>query len=344
MTKKQKIWSGIAAAVVVLTASLFIWWKPISLAMFDWFVADKIETQLQQTYQPVRQTGGEQQATEPEVVMTEPFSMLLVGSDQRENETARSDTLMYAVVRPLENKVLLISIPRDTYTEIVGRDRMDKINHAYAFGGIEMTMNTVEHFLDEKLNFYASVNFQGLVNAVDALGGVQLPIEEDIVNRDPNHEQFTIKANKPIYSGQEALYYVRYREDSDFRRTKRQQIFLQQIASQAFQLKQIDKVPELLSIMGDNFKTDMRPDQLTGLASQLLHTGEPEVKAFTIAGEGEYIDGVYYEVPDESEVEEAKQLIDDWMSKDGPDAVEQPPSGNAADGDTETTIQQSELR
>lgn len=341
MSKKQKILSSIVAAAVVIAAVLFIWWKPITAQMFDWFVADTIETQLEQTYQPVRQTGGEQQE-EPKIVMSEPFSILLVGSDQREDERARSDSLIYAVVRPLESKALVISIPRDTYTEIIGRDRMDKINHAYAFGGIEMTMDTVEHFLDEKLNYYASVNFKGLVDAVDALGGVQLPVEEDIENVDPNHDYFKIEAGKPLYSGLETLNYVRYREDSDFNRTKRQQIFLQALADRAFNLNQLDKIPELITIMGDNFKTDMRPQQLTGLASQVLRTGKPEVTSFTIAGEGEYIDGIYYYVPYEDELTEAKQLIDEWMSKEGPDAEPQKPSGNAADGEPAANV--SEVR
>lgn len=340
MTKKQKILSGVAAVVVIIACSLLLWWKPISAKMFDWFVADTLESQLEQTYQPVRQTGGEQEQEEPSVVMTEPFSILLVGSDQRENEKARSDTLIYAVVRPMEPEVLLISIPRDTYTEIIGRDRMDKINHAYAFGGIKMTMDTVEHFLDEDLDYYASVNFQGLVNAVDALGGVKLPIEKDIVNRDPNHEKFTIKAGKPIYSGQDALYYVRYREDSDFNRTKRQQIFLQAITDQAVQLNQIDQIPELLNIMGSNFKTDMRPQMLTGLASQIMRSGDPQITSFTISGEGEYIDGVYYDVPDEDELEKAKHLIDQWMSPQGPEpAVEQRENATPVNTEAQSQVQ-----
>jgi len=122
MARKRKIAIGAAIALVVVAGSLFLLRKPISALMFDWFVAGSIEDQLAQTYQPVRQIGGEQEATEALPVLTEPFSMLLVGSDQRDNETARSDTLIYAVMRPLESKVLLISIPRDTYTEIIGKD------------------------------------------------------------------------------------------------------------------------------------------------------------------------------------------------------------------------------
>ncbi|CAJ1317297.1 LCP family protein [Paenibacillus sp. PK4536] len=320
MARKRKIAIGAAIALVVVAGSLFLLRKPISALMFDWFVAGSIEDQLEQTYQPVRQIGGEQEATEELPVLTEPFSMLLVGSDQRDNETARSDTLIFAVMRPLESKVLLISIPRDTYTEIVGKGKKDKINHAYAFGGIEMSMDTVENLMDEKLNYYATINFQGLIDSVDALGGIKLPIEEDIVNKDPNHEQFTIEGGKPIYTGQDALYYVRYREDSDFRRTKRQQIFLQALADQAIQLNQIEKIPQLLTIMGNNFKTDMRPQTITGLASQILRSGKPEVTSFTIAGDGEYVDGVYYEVPRESEIKEARDLINEWMKSDASDS------------------------
>ncbi|MDR6108874.1 anionic cell wall polymer biosynthesis LytR-Cps2A-Psr (LCP) family protein [Paenibacillus sp. SORGH_AS338] len=94
------------------------------------------------------------------------------------------------------------------------------------------------------------------------------------------------------------------------------------------------KIPQLLDIMGTNFKTDMRPQTITGLASQILRTGKPEVTSFTIAGDGEYVDGVYYEVPRESEIKEARDLIDEWMKSDASDSDIN--NRDSADGATDT--------
>ncbi|KAJ3198209.1 hypothetical protein HK101_007730 [Irineochytrium annulatum] len=201
----------------------------------------------------------------------------------------RSDTVIYAVVRPKESRVLLVSIPRDTYVQIVGRDAnkdgvddYDKLAHAYAFGGENMSINTVEKFLDADVGYYATINFDGIKKVVDALGGVKLPIDEDIVNKNPDHVQFTIEGGKPIYDGQEALYYVRYREDSDFNRTKRQQIFLNAMANEMLNLNQIAKIPELIQIMGDSFQTDMRASFIIDLAKQVLTQEKPQISSFTI--------------------------------------------------------------
>ncbi len=78
----------------------------------------------------------------------DPFSVLLLGVDEREGDAGRSDTIVAMTVNPTEQSTKMVNIPRDTYTTIVGRNTKDKINHAYAFGGTTMAVASVESLLD----------------------------------------------------------------------------------------------------------------------------------------------------------------------------------------------------
>ncbi|WP_410770139.1 LCP family protein [Fontibacillus sp. BL9] len=295
--------------LVILGAGGYVFRKPLAVMAFDLFLSGQVEKKLEKSYSPLE---GEQPKPVVKEQKMEPFSALLLGVDQRANEPARSDTMIYAVIRPEESKVLLVSIPRDTYTEIVGKDKEDKINHAYAFGGEKMAKDTVENFLGSPVDYYAAINFEGLRKVVDALGGIELPITEDIVNKQKDHEKFTIKAGKPLYDGQEALNFVRYREDSDFNRTKRHQVFLNAIVDRMLKLDQVSKIPDLMDMLGENFKTDMMPSYIIDLSKKVLLGDAPSINGFTIMGEGFRKNGVYYDAADEEDLEFAKQLIVSW--------------------------------
>lgn len=295
--------------IIIIGAGAYTFRKSLAIVAFDIFLSNQVEKKLERSYSPLE---GEEQVSIAVEQKLQPFSILLLGVDQRGKETGRSDTMIYAVVRPEDSKVLLISIPRDTYTEIVGTDREDKINHAYAFGGEKMSKDTVKHFLDSPIEYYAAINFEGLKQVVDELGGVELPITKDIVNKQKDHEKFTIEANKPLYSGQEALNYVRYREDSDFNRTKRHQVFLNAIVNRMLKLDQVSKIPDLMDLMGDNFKTDMRPSFIIDLSKQVLLGESPSISGFTIMGKGFRKNGVFYDAANEEDVSYAQQLIKSW--------------------------------
>ncbi|SMF47796.1 LCP family protein [Paenibacillus barengoltzii] len=313
--KRKKIAWIVLIVLLVVGAGGYLFRKPLAVMAFDLFLSGKVEETLERSYSPLE--GEEPRPVEPVEEKMKPFSTLLLGVDQRNNEPARSDTMIYAVVRPEDAKVLLISIPRDTYTEIVGKDKEDKINHAYAFGGEKMAKDTVENFIGYPVDYYAAVNFQGVRDIVDALGGVELPITKDIVNKQADHEKFTIKANKPLYDGTEALNFVRYREDSDFNRTKRHQVFLNAMVNRMLKLNQVTKIPELINLMGDNFKTDLPPSQIIELSKKvLLGDTSPQISGFTILGKGIRINGVYYDKANEEDVDFAKEMIDNWLNPD----------------------------
>lgn len=310
---RKKIAILTLVVLLVLGAGGYLFRKPLAVMAFDLFLSGKVEETLERSYSPLE--GEEAKPVQPQEEKMEPFSALLLGVDQRNNEPARSDTMIYAVVRPEDAKVLLVSIPRDTYTEIVGKDKEDKINHAYAFGGEKMAKDTVENFIGYPVDYYAAINFQGVRDIVDALGGVELPITKDIVNKQADHEKFTIKAGKPLYDGTEALNFVRYREDSDFNRTKRHQVFLNAMVDRMLKLNQVTKIPELMNLMGDNFKTDLPPNQIIDLSKQvLLGDATPQISGFTIMGEGMRRNGVYYDKANEEDVDFAKEMIDNWLN------------------------------
>lgn len=315
-TNRKKIAVISLVILFIVGAGGYLFRKPLAVMAFDLFLSGKVEQTLERSYSPLE--GEEAKPVEPQdqkEQKIEPFSMLLLGVDQRKNEPARSDTVIYAVVRPEDAKVLLISIPRDTYTEIVGKDKEDKINHAYAFGGEKMAKDTVEHFIGYTVDNYAAINFQGVRDIVDALGGVELPITKDIVNKQADHEKFTIKAGKPLYDGTEALNFVRYREDSDFNRTKRHQVFLNAMVNRMLKLDQVTKIPELMNLMGDNFKTDLPPSQIIDLSKQvLLGDATPQISGFTIMGKGMRLNGIYYDKANEEDVDFAKEMIDNWLN------------------------------
>ncbi|AIQ33160.1 MULTISPECIES: LCP family protein [Paenibacillus] len=325
MKKIKKLKKRYIALIValVIVAGGFLFQKPLAVLAFDLFLSDQVETKLaEESYQPLENNGTTTTTVKPAPVVykSDPFSLMLLGTDQRGNEVARSDTMIYAVIRPEDYKILLISIPRDTYTEIIGHgdNKKDKITHAYAFGGQQMAKDTLEALLGHDIQYYATINFQGLKDAVDAIGGVPLPIKKDIVNKGADHEKFTIKANKSNYSGEEALNYTRYREDSDFNRTKRQQVFIDVVANKMLSISQIGNIPELLDIMGDNFKTDIQPSTIISLAKKFMGGKDMDISSFTVMGEGERINGVYYDIVDEEDLSEAKAMIDNWMNASTP--------------------------
>lgn len=315
MMKLNKKWAIIALAAGIVLIGAFLLRKQLAVFAFDMFLSDKVEKSLDRTYKPIydkKDTIG---------IEDDPFSLLLLGIDQRDKEVGRSDSILYTVVRPKDNRILLLSIPRDSYAEIVGKDKQDKIAHAYAFGGAKMSVESVEQLLQHPVNHYAAINFKGFRDVVDALGGVELPITEDIQNRSRYHDKFLIEANKPIYTGLEALNYVRYREDSDMNRMERNRIFLQALMKRMVQLDKISHLPELLEIAGDNLDTDILPSDMIGLAKMiLLKDSLPSFTSYSLNEEGKIMDDIWYGILDEEDLNYARKLIDNWLDPEVPSA------------------------
>lgn len=155
-------------------------------------------------------------------------NILLIGSDSREGETSRADTIM--IVNIDSGKPKLVSIMRDTYVAIPGHDD-NKINASYAFGGAELLRKTIAENFGIQCQYYAMVDFQSFEKVIDALftNGVKINAEKDL-----ELDGVTIKKGEQRMEGHVLLQYARFRKDaeSDFGRIRRQQQVMSAVFSQ----------------------------------------------------------------------------------------------------------------
>jgi len=187
-------------------------------------------------------TGGRPLATTNGAI-----NMLLVGSDSRDPgstvESAnawRADTIIVMHIPKDHKSAYLVSIPRDLYVPIpqnAGGDcggNRNKINAAFAFGGLPLAVKTVECLTDIRMDHVAAIDFGGFKEVTDALGGVTMNVEQEITSIHKPFRHFN--KGKQHMNGAEALDYVRQRKqfaDGDFARVRHQQQFLKALMNKA---------------------------------------------------------------------------------------------------------------
>ncbi|MFC4103147.1 LCP family glycopolymer transferase [Paenibacillus xanthanilyticus] len=227
-----------------------------------------------------------------------PFTILVMGVDERKNDRGRSDTIIVLSVNPVKKSTLMFNIPRDTKTAIIGRGTSDKINHAYAFGGIEMSLQTVENFLDYPINYYLKVNMEGFSRIIDLMGGV------DVDNPFAFHYQGAeFRQGELHLDGEHALLYSRMRFDDpqgDRGRNARQRQILKDLMKNGASLSSIAKIDELLAAAGDHVKTNLT----FGEMKTLLRDYRPSLERLDteeIKGRGEIAGGIWYFQVNEAE-------------------------------------------
>ncbi|MDO3411681.1 LCP family protein [Saccharibacillus sp. CPCC 101409] len=229
-----------------------------------------------------------------------PFNLLVLGVDERENDIGRSDAIMLLAVNPQKHSVLMFNIPRDTRTEIVGKGKTDKINHAYAFGGVDMSVDTVENFLDVPVDYYVKVNMEGLERIIDILGGVTVdnPFQFDF-------EHIAYDKGPIELNGHEALMYSRMRYDDpkgDIGRNERQQLVLSALIDKGKSVSNITKLNSILGAVKDNVKTNLTKDDMLDIVTK-YRTQIETVDKDEVQGSGKRIDGIYYYMVDDAEKE-----------------------------------------
>ncbi|WP_086349819.1 LCP family protein [Candidatus Enterococcus clewellii] len=195
----------------------------------------------------------------------EPFSVLLMGIDngdlgRDEEDGGRSDTVMVVTINPKENKSTMLSLSRDTLTELVGNDTEDKLNHAYAYGGAKMTIDTVDNLLDIPIDNYVSINMRGLKDLIDAVGGIDVdnPYETEL-------DGIELKKGPMTLTGETGLAYARYRYDDpegDIGRQKRQREVVEKIVRKVLSLNGVTQYKSILNAVKDNVKTDLTWDDM----------------------------------------------------------------------------------
>ncbi|MFK2826636.1 LytR family transcriptional regulator [Bacillus sp. B190/17] len=227
----------------------------------------------------------------------EPFTVLLLGVDERKGDKGRSDTMILMSVNGQENSAEMLSIPRDTRVEIVGKGTEDKINHAYAFGGVNMAAKTVEEFLDVPVDYYIEMNMDGFKDIVDAVGGVTVNSTFAFSYEGADFPKGTLDLN-----GEEALKYSRMRYEDpqgDFGRQARQRQVIQGVLEKGASVQSIWKYDDILDAISKNVQTNLSVDEIKSIQKNYADARR-NIRQEQVKGEGQKIGGVYYYiVPDE---------------------------------------------
>ena len=229
--------------------------------------------------------------------------VVLLGSDARVGEASRSDTIV--VAKAGEG---MLAVPRDTLVEIPNLGE-DKINAAFAIGGPELTLKTLENFTGLPINNYVVVHFEGVEDIVNALGGVTVNVEQPIRGGIEGRRVF-IPAGTQTLNGIEALAYVRYRgtPTADIGRIGRQQRFLQELAKEATSPAKLPRLPATVRAVWRNIDTNMNPLEATQFAIRMRLSGGTEAEIYP--GTPEYIGGISYWVPNRKA---GKQVIEETI-------------------------------
>ncbi|MBE3127263.1 MAG: LCP family protein [Candidatus Atribacteria bacterium] len=238
-------------------------------------------------------------------------NILIVGCDEMENH-GRADTIVFLSISPKTKDALILSIPRDTRVEIPGRG-MDKINHAYAFGGESLISETVSSFLDVPIHFYAVVDFNGFVYIIDELGGVEIDVEKEMYYVDKaGGVEINLHPGKQILDGEKALQYIRFRYDKlgDLGRIKRQQKLALAVIKKMINFDSIIKIPQISEGMKEYIETNIEARDTVTLANLFRGVNQEKFRIETVQSKPVYIEGISYLEPNVEEVQQkVKSLI-----------------------------------
>lgn len=254
-------------------------------------------------------------------ITKEPFYMLLLGTDgslERENDPTyagdptRSDSIMLLRIDPVSDIVTVVSIHRDTMVEIEGHGTQ-KINAAFAFGGQELMTKTVAEYAGVEISHYAEINFDGFVEIVDALGGIEVDVPTEINDADAGGY---LAAGPQVLDGEQALILSRSRHtydnfgDGDSYRAANQRLVLSAVVNKILQSGPA-KMTSSISALSKFVTTDLTLEEIMGLATAFK--GFSTAEGFFTGMDPttpEYIDGVWYEVCDKPAWDEMMKRVD----------------------------------
>lgn len=245
----------------------------------------------------------------------EPFAMLLLGVDGDSFNATRSDTIMLGIVDPENAKVSLLSIPRDLRVDIP-ENGYDKVNAAFALGGVDLTAKTIEETFDVPIKYYATINFKGFQELVDAIGGIELDVEKDLTFSDRiTKTRFSLNQGPQTLNGIQALNYARFRGDGegDFGRMRRQQQVIRAIVDQTISFRNIPKIIDIIEVVDDNFSSNVSYKDLGLLALKMRNLSGNSIESITLEARPDMINGVSYVIADEEDIELTSDLIQDKL-------------------------------
>ena len=276
-------------------------------------------------------------------VAREPFYVLLLGTDGRPGEEVyRSDSIILARIDPTEKKASLISIPRDTM--VVYNGETMKINATHAAGGPEGVVQAVNDLCfngEQKISHYAEINFEGMEDLIDAVGGIDLEATEEV--DDPEHLDIKIEKGFQHMDGATALTYARCRYtyvDGDFTRMRHQRQVLSALAKKI--LNDLDPatimgtVEELSKVVITTLGVQDIVSVANAMRGMDVENDMYVANVPSYADETTNVNGVSYVFVYEDKLAEMMRRLDAGENPEGPQTMGEDTSGASTAGDIMT--------
>ncbi len=289
-TKKKRTWLKVTGIILLVLV--------IGGGIYAFNIYSSLKEAVATMHQPIERQQSVKREEPVALHEKDPFSVLMLGVDERTGDVGRSDTIIVLAVNPKNNSVKMLSIPRDTRTEIVGKGTVDKINHAYAFGGVPMSMNTIENFLDIPIDYYMKVNMEGFKDIVDAVGGITVQNDLDFTQDNIHFAKGPLTLNGP-----EALAFTRMRYEDprgDFGRQTRQRQIIQGVIKEGTSVSSLTNYSNIFTALGKNVKTNITFDQMVDIQKNYKSAGS-NIEQMEIKETGTKIGGIYYGVVSDEE-------------------------------------------
>lgn len=278
-------------------------------------------------------------ALDTKEVKGERVNVLLLGIDaldgKYEGNSSRTDTMMLLSLDPQTNTSFILSIPRDSRVKIRGRSGMNKVNHAHAYGGVDLALKTTRDLLQIPIHHYIRVDYQALFKTVDDIGGVEIDVPMDMRYKDPYATPpLNININKglQVLDGQKSMEYLRFRKgyaNQDLGRINAQQEFLQALIEKVMSPASVIRIPQYIDTLYTYVDTDMSKKDMLDITREAIRIKPSEIEKHTIPGKSTMISGISYYQINESELAEmigylmsGKYLKEEETSDETEEAVE----------------------
>lgn len=254
-------------------------------------------------------------------ISKEPFTILVMGIDSRSTDikaTANGDSNILVTFDPQTGEITTLTTPRDSRIPITCQNNsLDKLTHAAAYGGINCTKKTLEQLYNIKVDYTFRINFTGVIDVVNALGGIEVEIPKNQVNagskrfceQNSHGKKGTIcfvEGKKMKLNGEQALAFARnrYNQDGgDFYRGRNQQIVIEAILNKAKKINNINTVSSLLTSASKNIETTLQMSDIVALYDIMIGLqNKVHIEKLYISGSTPTIDGVSYVVPNDEDI------------------------------------------
>ncbi|QDL07728.1 LytR family transcriptional regulator [Brasilonema octagenarum UFV-E1] len=239
-----------------------------------------------------------------------------------------ADVMLLTKFDPEHKKVMMLSIPRDTRTQIDGHG-IKKINSANVIGGPALTAKTVSSLLDDVgIDRYMRINVLGVAKLIDALGGVTVYVPKDMKYQDDSqHLYINLKKGKQHLNGDQALQLLRFRHDEngDIGRIQRQQMVMRALMDQSVNPATVAQLPKVLNVVKEHIDTNLTLEELLALVGFGVRTNRSNMQMLMLPGQFGQQKGGYW-MPDRQRIHSMMAQYFDVQQTDSVSGVVNPRS------------------